>query len=150
MSKSEIFNQKRLDRCAKIQSTIMLNWRKTKSLTYTIRASQSVDGISLDELRTHYFTVGVGDDLTDVPFTDMLVIYSMIEKARDALRNRSNKSEKEFTIRYDITTKYSDEEAIRLLSQIHFETPFDKGKGKRLQFVAKRQPPPASEDGPQT
>lgn len=126
----------------------MDNWRKTKSFTYTVRATQSVEDISLDEFRTHYFSVGVGDDLTDVPFTDMLLIFDMIAKQCEALDNRQDKSKTDFKISYEISTEFSDEEANRLLSGIRIETPFDKGT--HLRIVANPQTPPASEDGPQT
>jgi hypothetical protein len=145
---SEIFNQSRMDRCAKIQRAIMEDWRKTNSFNYTVRATQSVYGISLDELRTHYFSVGVGDDLTELPFTDMLVVFSMIEQECAALTNRPNKPETDFTIRYMVTTDWPDEEAVRLRSRMRIETPFDTGKCLRIE--ATPQPPLGSEDGPQT
>ena len=80
MSTSETFSKARMNRCAEIQHAIMINWRKTNSFSYVVRATESVTGIDLAELRKHYFTVGVGDYLYDIPFHDMLVVFSMIKQ----------------------------------------------------------------------
>lgn len=137
MSTSESFSQQRMDRCTEIQRAIMTNWQKTNTFTYVVRATESVSGIELAELRKHYFTVGVGDDVCDIPFHDMLVVFSMIEQECAALNERKNnpeaKSETEFTIRYQISTDFPDEEAARLLSGIQIETPFDDGNFLRIQ-----------------
>lgn len=149
---SETFNQRRMERCLKIANAIVDNWQRTNSFTYTVRATQPIEGVGLDELRTHYFAVGVGDNLTELPFTDLLVVFSMIEQQtaalRDALKKRPNKSKKDFRIRYKVTTDWPDEEAIRLLSQIQIQMP--DGTGRLLRFEEKRHPPPDSEDDPQT
>ena len=137
MSTSEIFSQDRMNRCAEIQHAIMTNWQQTNSFNYVVRATESVAGIELSELRKHYFTVGVGDNLRDIPFHDMLVVFSTIEQQCAALEKRKNdpnaKNEQEFTIKYQISTDFPDEEAARLLSGIQIETPFDDGKFLRIQ-----------------
>lgn len=126
-----------MNRCAEIQRAIMANWQETKSLSYVVRATESVTGVDLDELRKHYFTVGVGDNLRDIPFHDMLVVFSMIEQACAALEKRKSnpktKAEREFAIQYQISTDFPDEEAVRILSGIQIETPFDDGKFLRIQ-----------------
>lgn len=66
----EIFNQKRMERCQTIYSEIMENWQKTNFFTYTVKATDSVQGIMLDELRKRYFAVGLGDNLVEIPFAD--------------------------------------------------------------------------------
>src|SRR5581483_11270938 len=123
----ETFNQKRMDRCLRIATAITENWRKTNSFTYTVRATQAVHGLSLDDLRTHYFAVVVGGDLTDLPFVDLLVVFSIIEQEAAALRTRTDKTAKNFKLSFQITTDWPDEEAVRLLSRIRIETPHDPG-----------------------
>lgn len=137
MSTSETFSQDRMDRCAEIQHSIMTNWQKTNSFTYVVRATESVAGIDLAELRKHYFTVGVGDNLRDIPFHDMLVVFSLIEQQCAAMEKHKNdpnaKNKKEFTIKYTISTAFHNKEAVRLLSGIQIETPFDDRKFLRIQ-----------------
>ena len=64
---AEIFNQQRMSKCIEIHRSIMNNWRQTGDFNCTIRATDSVEGITLDGLRKRYFAVGVGDDLTEIP-----------------------------------------------------------------------------------
>jgi len=137
MDDSEVFNQKRMDRCAVIQQSIMTNWQRTNSFTYTCRATDSVHGLSLGELRTRYFAVGVEDEVTEIPFHDMLVVFSMIDQECKALKNRVDKTATDFQIHYEITTHFPDPEAARLLSEIRIETPFDPGKVLRMQALRK-------------
>ena len=75
-----------------------------------------------------YFTVGVGDDLTDLPFTDTLVVFSMISQAIAALKAKVAANEKEGQIRFSITTDFPDDVATQMLSQMKIETPFDNSK----------------------
>jgi hypothetical protein len=133
MSKSEIFNEKRMNRCGKIMQQITNNWVRTKRFTFVVRATDSIHGITLDELRTRYFSVGIGDELTDIPFHDMLVVFSMLEQQGEALKNRKNKSAKAFSVQFKISTEFPDEEAVRLLSKLRIETPFDDGPYMRIQ-----------------
>ena len=67
----------------------------------------------------------------------MLVVFSMIEQQCVAVERRKNdpnaKTERDFTIQYEISTGFSDEEAVRLLSGIRIETPFDQGQFLRIQ-----------------
>lgn len=144
MKDGEIFSQQRMDRCVKIEQAIMANWQKTKSLAYTVRCTDSVEGISLGEFRKRYFTVGVGTALTDIPFIDLLVVFSLLEqqvadlKAEMARQKKKGARNKEFSVRSRISTSYTDEEAVRILSQIRIETPHDKTK--YLRIVEKQEP----------
>jgi hypothetical protein len=122
---AESFSQQRMNRCARIQQSILENWQRTTVLEYVVRATESVAGASLTQLRTQYFSVGVGDDLTDLPLTDLLVVFSMIAQAIAALRAKVAANEKQGKIQYSITTDFSDDDAVRLLSQMKIETPFD-------------------------
>ena len=135
---AEIFNQQRMSKCIEIHRSIMNNWRQTGDFNCTIRATDSVEGITLDELRKRYFAVGVGDDLTEIPFTDLLVILSMKEQEFAALKEHLDSEL--FEISFQVTTDYPDEEAVRLLSGIRIETPYDKGT--HLQFSETWEPPP--------
>jgi len=124
----ESFSQSRMDRCSSIHFAIIENWRKTRSLAYTARATEPVSGIDIADLRTKYFSVGVGEDLTDLPFTDMLVVFSMIKQTVAALKARADKTADGFQIRFSITTDFSDEDAVNVLYGMRVETPFDKGE----------------------
>lgn len=146
--KSEVFNQKRMDRCSKIKAAIMENWRRTNSFTYTVRTTCPVEGMTLDALRKQYFVVGVGDDLVEIPFVDMLVVFSMIEQECEALRKMRPPFPKTFRVKYRIDTAFSDERAARLLASIRIESPFDGGKTMRI--VADRPPDECSDDDRRT
>ena len=121
----DAFNQARMNRCSRIQQFILENWQRTTVLDYTVRATESVVGLSLTELRLQYFAVGVGNDLVDLPFTDLLVVFSMIGQAIAALKAKVAAKEKAGKIQFSITTDFSNDDAIRLLSQMRIETPFD-------------------------
>lgn len=123
----EAFSQSRMDRCGSIHFAIMENWRKARSLAYTVRATESVSGLNIADLRTKYFSVGVGEELTDLPFTDLLVVFSMIKQTIAAIKARSEKPAENSKIKFSITTDLSDEDAKFLLSGMRIETPFDKG-----------------------
>lgn len=135
---AEIFNQERMVRCTKIASAIIDNARRTNSFEYKVRATEVTDGLTFDELRKQYFSVGIGDDLTDVPFTDLLVIFSLVSQDWKAGKGAGQLS---------VSTEYSDEEAYQLLSQIRIETPFDKDKVLR---IVAEDVPPEEDDGQQT
>ena len=124
----EEFNQSRMNRCVRIQQAILENWQRTTVFSYVVRATESIAGLSLDELRLQYFTVGVGDDLTDLPFTDTLVVFSMLSQSIAALKARVAAKEKEGRIRLSITTNFPDEVDTEMLSQMKIQTPFDEAK----------------------
>jgi hypothetical protein len=123
----ESFSQARMDRCSSIHFAIIENWRRTRSLAYTVRATEPVSALSMAELRTQYFSVGVGEDLIDLPFTDVLVVFSMIKQTVAALKARKDKPAEEFKIQFSITTHFSDDDAANVLSGMRVETPFDAG-----------------------
>ncbi len=124
MGTSEIFNQLRMERCAAIHRAILENWQKTTSSPYTVRATAAVAGIALSELRLHYFAVGAGEDLVEIPFHDMLVVFVMIEQTTAAMR-QLDRTTTAGTIQFKISTVFPDDEALRLLNRIRIETPFD-------------------------
>lgn len=124
MGTREIFNQQRMERCAAIQRAILENWQKTSTSPYTVRATESVAGLSLAELRLQYFAVGAGEELAEIPFHDMLVVFVMIEQTTAAMR-KLDRNATAGTIEFKISTVFPDEEALRLLAKIRIETPFD-------------------------
>lgn len=129
-----------MDRCVAIQRRIMDAWQQTNSFNYVAQATDSVDGLSLHELRQRYFAIGPSaKDLTEVPFHDMLVVFSLIEQESRALQNRKRTpGETEFKITFQVSTDFPDEDVARLLSQFSIDTPFDRGK--RLRVVASDRP----------
>ena len=125
MDQGEIFNQSRMERCAAIHRAILENWQKSDSAPYTVRATDALADLPLSELRLHYFAVGAGEDLAEIPFHDMLVVFVMIEQTTAAMR-KLDKSTSAGTIQFKIWTVFPDAEALRLLSKIRIQTPFDE------------------------
>ena len=133
MSKSEVFSQQRMDRCMAIQQTILLDWQKNYTFRAVVRAMEPIHGLSLNDLRKQYFAVGIEDSLMEIPFHDMLVVFQMIEQVTKKLKKKKRKrGETEFTIKFQISTNFPDEEVMRLLSGIEIQTPFDEGKRMRI------------------
>lgn len=147
MGTAETFNQNRMNRCAGIAKQIINKTIKAQEVRYVARATQKVGGMTLDELRMQYFGVGPDrNNLVDVPFIDMLVIFSIVmQQLEDHSKSRGKK---EFTSSMQVTTDWPDEAAARLLSQIVIQTPFDEGKVLRVEEVS--QDEAAEEDDPQT
>jgi hypothetical protein len=119
MDTTEGFDQKRLERCIEIHKAIWENWQKTRHLAYTVRATQRLKGLSLDELQKQPFVVGVGEKLEEIPFFDMLMVLSMIEQTGNALDRKSG----ELNMSYP--RSFTDAEAARLLLAFPIETPLD-------------------------
>lgn len=124
MDPKEIFSQWRMERCAGIQRAILENWQKSTGSPYTVRATESVAGLTLTELRLQYFAVGAADHLTEIPFHDMLVVFVMLEQTTAAMR-KLDKNAPASTIEFKFNTVFPDDEVRRLLSKIRIETPFD-------------------------
>ena len=124
-----------MDRCCRIQQLILENWRRTKVLDYVVRATEPVMGLPLSELRLNYFSVGVGNDLTDLPLTDVLVVFSMIAQTAAAMRAKVANNETAGRLQFSITTDFSDADATRLLSQMKIETPFDSCQFLKVESV---------------
>ena len=76
--------------------------------------------------------MGLAEDLTEIPFTDMLVVLFMIEKAYAAVQNSTVQTAQPLKIEYQFQTDFPDEEARRLLAGILIETPFDTARGLRF------------------
>lgn len=131
-------DSQRMERCAEIASRIIANWEATNSFDYTVRATDSVGGLDLKQLRSRTFAVGVGNDLTELPLDDALVIFSLIERHSIAQRHLASSPAGTYSVKTDLPTQFSDAEVVRLLSQLRIETPFDDGEVLR---VAMGKPP---------
>jgi hypothetical protein len=145
MTTHEIFNQQRMDRCLRLQRLIMDNWRKTNSFQYVVRVTDSIGGESLSELRKKYFTVGIPSNTENIPFIDLLVVFSLIEQEHAVLKDPQYRNKKNFTVKYQVTTDWPDEQAVRLLSGIQIQT---HEQDKFLRVVATRNAAEDSTDDP--
>jgi len=123
---NEIFSQQRIERCGRLCHAIMDNWQQSRPFLYVVRATESLHGLSLADLKSRYFSVGVADngEFTDLPLTDLLVLFSMVEQTVAAIK-KVPEGQSSGSIDYKIRTVFSDEVAIKLLSRIRIETPFD-------------------------
>lgn len=124
----------------------MDNWRTTKRFVYVVRVTESVHGESLEELRKRYFTVGIPGKTEDIPFIDLLVVFSLIEQETIALSDPKYRNQKNFKVNYRVTTDWPDEQAVRLLSGIQIQT---HEQDRFLRIVATRNPVADSLDDPQ-
>jgi hypothetical protein len=138
MNQPEVFNQDRMNRCIAIHQVIMDHWKKADSFEITIRATDSVHGITFSEFRTRYFAVGAPGNTKEIPFNDMLVVLSYTSKFIQATK-QIDKNAKSGSIQIELSTDFSDDEAVEILSQLEIETPFDTGK--KLRFQKSVQPP---------
>lgn len=134
----ETFNPEIAHRCVTIAMEIFNNWRKTSKLDYIARATAPIHGIQLTDLKSHYFTVGVGEKTTDVPFVDMLAIFTFIAEQNEALRKKmtepSAKHGKGFKPTIQVTSVFSDDDAVALLSTMRIETPHDPHPVLRVSY----------------
>ena len=122
MTTHEIFNQQRMDRCLRLQRLIMDNWRKTNSFQYIVRVTDALEGESLGELRKKYFAVGIPGNTEDIPFIDLLVVFSLIEQEHAVMRDPQYRGKKNFTVNYRVTTDWPDEKAVHLLSRVQIQS----------------------------
>lgn len=76
---SKALNDHRMERCFRIKEAIMER-RRTKSFIFVVRATERLSGLNGADLSKQYFSVGVGDNLTEVPFLDVLVIFSIVKQ----------------------------------------------------------------------
>lgn len=121
---SEVFNQQRMDRCVQVQRKIMQKWQETNSFQYRVVSEKSLEGLTLEELENCYFSVGVGDDLTDLPLIDTLIVFSMISQEHQKLSQRTPAlGETEFKIRISVKTQFTEDEVFDLLEGLRIEMP---------------------------
>jgi len=116
---SEMFNQQRMNRCLKVQRLVMDHWRKTNAFEFRIVSAESIAGKSLDELKMVYFSVGVGDQLTDLPLIDTLVVIQLI--AGESRKLKQSKGQDNFTVKITVKTELSEDEVSALLQQFEIE-----------------------------
>src|SRR5262249_44703394 len=114
----EVFSQKRMDKCTKVYQQILNNWISTKRLAYRVVPSEDLEGKTLAQMATLYYSVGIGNDLTDLPLLDMLVVFSMLRECYGQ-RQAGDPEPKELRVK----TAFTEEEAFELLEGIVIETP---------------------------
>src|SRR5579872_2340292 len=114
---TEIFNQARMDRCTQVFGKIEEHWMK-KGFACRVVADGDVNGKSLEDLDKMYFQVGVGDDLTSLPFLDMLVVFSMIADVANKHSPMKDNKDGTHTRQMKIKTAFTESEAFAYLRDI--------------------------------
>ncbi len=109
----EIFSEARAQRCIHVFTQIFNHWRTTQSFEPRVIADESPEGKTLDQLRTMYFAVGVGEQLTDLPFLDMLIVFDLIKQA-ETKRQIDDTQPTDFRI----STEWTKTKAFGMLSDI--------------------------------
>jgi len=117
---SEVYNERRMRKCGAIQQKVMENWRKSNRFEFVVRATEPILGKSIDELRQMYFSVGVRDDVTDVPFIDVLTIFTMIVQLVSQIKEK--RGQRLFTATLKIKTAFTHDEAFAILKQLQVST----------------------------
>ena len=111
---SEQFSQQRMEKCAIVFRQILNNWMATNEFQPRIVADEPLEGKNLDQLGQMYLSVGVGDDLTDLPLLDALIVFQMLADHSQRKTERSGNREK-----ISVKTEFSEDEVFALLSQLH-------------------------------
>lgn len=135
---SENANQQRMEVCAAIASKLLANLEATQQPSYTLRATAPIGGQSLGDLWQHRFLLGLGEDLQEVSLNDVLTVFSLLEQQGAAVRELQNRPAGAYSVSVQVASDFSDAEALRILSQLRIETPFDEGEV--VQFVRGQRP----------
>jgi hypothetical protein len=136
-------DQQRMERCAAIASKVIANWEATNNFQYTLRATDSIAGLDLTELRKRTFKLGAGEDLTEVSLSDVLTVFALLEQQGAAIQQLRSQPQGNYTVTVQVPPEFSDVEAVRILSQLRIETPFDSGEVTQW-FLGKRPPSPTA------
>lgn len=113
----ERFNETRMNRCVGVYQLIVNNWIKRNAFQCKIVVDEPVEGKSLEDLGKLYFDVGVGGQLTSLPFIDTLVVFGLLrEKHRQLASGHVPKSGESEQFR--VKTAFTEEEAFELLNEI--------------------------------
>lgn len=116
---AEVFSDTRMARCQNIAGQILENHARTGRFDYLVTTCDIPLMATIDYIRTLYFGVGVGPDVIEIPFHDLLVVFSLLEQHFIAMQKPQPGNEFE----YAIATHFSNAEASRLLGQILIDTP---------------------------
>lgn len=125
-------DQERMERCAAIASKILGNFEATKNPDYTLRAMDPIGGLELRELRQRKFQLGAGEDLHQVSLDEVLTVFSILEQQGAAVRQLQSQPAGDYSVSVQVPGEFSDVEALRILSQLRIETPFDSGDAVQL------------------
>lgn len=116
---TEQFNQRRMNRCTTVWRAISENGRKTEAFEYKVVCTEPLAGKTLEQLGKLYFSVGVGNDLTDLPLIDMLVVFSLI--ASKGRQLRQHKDPKDFKLELQVKMariNFTEDEVFSMLNCI--------------------------------
>lgn len=127
--------------CGDIAQKIIFNWQQTGSLSYVLRATDSVHGLQLAELRQRRFLLGLTEqDLVELPVNDVLMVFALVEGQVQALAHFQGNLPPSFRTSVPAGEDLSEEQASRILAQLRIETPHDEGKFLRVAIG----PPPGT------
>jgi len=136
----------RLQRCGDIAQKIIFHWQQTNNLQYVLRATDSIHGLQLADLRQRRFLLGLTEqDLVELPVNDVLLVFSLIEGQVQALAHFQGQLPPSFRTSVPAGEDLTEEQAARILAQLRIETPHDPGRFLR---VALASPPPDASGPP--
>lgn len=124
----ELATKQRMEHCAAIASQLMAHWEATGNFEYTLRATAAIGGLELKELRERKFVLGLGDELSELSLDEVLAVFSLLEQQGLAMQQLQNQPQGTYTFTAQVPEKFSDLEAVRILSQLKLQTPHDSGE----------------------
>ena len=95
--------------------------RETGSLDYRVIPSEAIGDKTIDEINDVRFAVGVGDQLTEMSFTDLRLLFSAIDSALEQIKEHAGESE--FKVSINLKPTFTEEESRGILSRIKLEDP---------------------------
>jgi|HubBroStandDraft_6_1064221.scaffolds.fasta_scaffold1446337_1 hypothetical protein len=114
---TEIFNEARVKKCMDVFNKIQANWAK-HGFACRVMADEDVKGKTLEELDQMYFRVGVGDDLTALPFLDLLVVFEMIANVNNKRAPVVDNQDGTYSQKLKIKTAFTEAEAFAYIKDI--------------------------------
>ncbi len=116
---SEPFGQERIGRCVGVFQRLASHWAAVKRFECRVVTDESVQGKTFDQLAKMRFSMGIGEDLTELPLAEMLTVFKMFSDhcARQE-SGRARRPQHEFTDRYTLKTAFTESEALAILRDI--------------------------------
>ena len=120
MDLAERFNQARMEKCTAVYQQVIERWMATKRFELQVETDESPEGKKLEDLGKMYFDVGAGEQLTTLPFLDMLVVVKMIidHNAQSAELQEELKKSGHANQQLLVKTGFSEDEAFALLQEV--------------------------------